>query len=268
MAATAPTAENASIRILDMRIDAISREQAIGRITESAKGGCVLTPNLQHLREYNRSHAVRSAFERCELVVADGTPLIWASRLQGSPLPERIAGSDLIWSLSEATAGRSRTVFLLGGAPGTAKQAAAVLEEKNPGLQVAGTHCPPLGFEHSPQKLNELESAVRRAKPDLVYIGLPLSKQLLVMEALRQVVPAAWLVGLGVSFSFVTGEIDRAPAWMQRVGFEWLYRLAQEPARLGRRYLLEGLPFFAYLMAQGCRRRLAAKLTTPAPSAP
>ena len=245
----APEMEQASVHILDMRVDAVSRDDVIRRIIESTRGGCVLTPNLQHLREYKRSKAVKRAFKRCELVVADGMPLIWASRLQGTPLPGRVAGSDLIWSLSEAASRTSRTLFLLGGSPGTADQAATVLEQKNPGLRVAGTHCPPLGFERSPQELSEIEAKVKRVNPDLVYIGLPLSKQLLVMDTLRHAVPDTWLVGLGVSFSFVTGDINRAPAWMQRTGFEWLYRLAQEPRRLGRRYLVEGLPFFVYLIA-------------------
>lgn len=251
----------ASVRILDMRIDAISKSGVIRRITEPSghsTGGCVLTPNLQHLREHKRSGAVRDAFRRCELVVADGTPLIWASRLQGTPLPGRIAGSDLIWSLSEAAARKDRTLFLLGGSPGTADQAAEVLQRKNPKLRIVGTNCPSLGFERSPQALREIREMVERARPDLIYIGLPLSKQLVVMDALRDALPSAWLIGLGVSFSFVTGDISRAPAWIQQLGFEWMHRLAQEPRRLCRRYLVEGLPFFAYLMACGCGRRLSA----------
>lgn len=256
-----PALNDTLVSVLDMRLDALSVEEVVNRVTESDHGGCVLTPNLQHLRVHQRSHAVKSAFRRCELVVADGMPLVWASRLQGTPLPSRVAGSDLVWSLSEAAAQRKRALFLLGGSPGTASLAAVELTRKNPELRIAGTWCPPLGFEKSQEAMCHIRTKVERTQPDIVYIGLPLDKQLLVMDALRSVVPFAWQVGLGVSFSFVTGDIRRAPVWMQRTGFEWLSRLIQEPRRLGRRYLVEGLPFFFYLMASTGGRRLAIELS-------
>jgi N-acetylglucosaminyldiphosphoundecaprenol N-acetyl-beta-D-mannosaminyltransferase len=247
-----------SIEILEMRVDSISPPEAVQRIVDSAGGGCVLTPNLQHLRAYRRSPTVRGAFQRCELVVADGMPLVWASRLQGTPLPGRVAGSDLAFSLADAAARRRRSIFLLGGTPGTAVAAGEELRRRSPGLRIAGTHCPPMGFERSPAAVKEIEAVIRAAKPDIVYIGLPLEKQLVVMDALRATVPHAWQIGLGVSFSFVTGDIRRAPAWVQRSGLEWLFRLSQEPRRLGRRYLVEGLPFFAGLMASSARSRAAS----------
>ncbi|MET0558983.1 MAG: WecB/TagA/CpsF family glycosyltransferase [Solirubrobacterales bacterium] len=247
----------ASVEILGMRIDAVAPPEAVRRIVESPGGGCVLTPNLQHLRAYRRSATVRRAFDACDLVVADGMPLIWASRLQGTPLPARVAGSDLVWSLS-AAAGGDRSVFLLGGDPGTADAAATELGAHFPDLDVVGTHCPPLGFEDSPASLAEIDAALGAADPDLVYIGLPLEKQLLLMERLRETVPSAWLIGLGGSFSMVSGDVRRAPAWAQRGGLEWAFRLGQEPRRLGRRYLVEGLPFFVGLIAQSAGRRLTA----------
>lgn len=252
-----------SVEILDMRVDALSPQQAVRRIVDSAGGGCVLTPNLQHLRAYRRSPAIRRAFQRCELVVADGMPLVWASRLQGTPLPARVPGSDLIWSLSDAAARRNRGLFLLGGSPGTAETAASELRDRYRGLRIAGTHCPPVGFERSRHDVAEIQRRVRLAAPDIVYIGLPLAKQLLVMESLRRAIPRAWLVGVGVSFSFVTGDVRRAPGWVQRSGFEWLYRLSQEPRRLGRRYLVEGLPFFLGLMAQVSGKRLTDQAPAP-----
>jgi N-acetylglucosaminyldiphosphoundecaprenol N-acetyl-beta-D-mannosaminyltransferase len=246
---------NRAIELLEMRLDAVSSQEAVGRIIDSSDGGCVLTPNLQHLRAHRRSAAVRGAFRRCELVVPDGMPLIWASRLQGTPLPGRVAGSDLVWSLSQAAAHRERTLFLLGGAPGTADDAAAELRRRFPGLGIAGTHCPPPGFERSLPAVEEIRARIAAARPDLIYIGLPLAKQLLVMDSLRETVPDAWQIGLGISFSFVTGDVRRAPAWAQRTGLEWLFRLSQEPRRLGRRYLVEGLPFFFGLMASSARSR-------------
>jgi len=266
---SAAAVENgASVDILEMRVDAVSPPEAVRRIVESPAGGRVLTPNLQHLRAYRRSAAVRSAFAECELVVADGMPLIWASRLQGTPLPARVAGSDLVWSVSAAAANEGRSLFLLGGDPGTAEAAERELCQRFRGLRIVGTHCPPHGFEHSPAGLAAVDAAIATATPDLVYIGLPLEKQLLLMERLRKTAPRAWLIGLGGSFSFVSGDIRRAPAWAQRGGLEWAFRLGAEPRRLGRRYLVEGLPFFVGLIAQSAGRRLtddAAAAISPAP---
>jgi N-acetylglucosaminyldiphosphoundecaprenol N-acetyl-beta-D-mannosaminyltransferase len=255
---------SSSVEILEMRVDALSPEEAVHEILASNEGGCVLTPNLQHLRAYRRSSAIRRAFERCELVVADGMPLVWASRVQGTPLPGRVAGADLIWLLSDAAARHGRNVFLLGGSPGTAETAADELCDRYRGLRIAGVHCPPVGFERSPGDIAEIQHQMRLAQPDIVYIGLPLAKQLVVMESLRAVLPSAWLVGVGVSFSFVTGDVRRAPEWAQHAGFEWLFRFSQEPRRLGRRYLLEGIPFFVGLMAQVSGKRLTDQSPPPA----
>jgi N-acetylglucosaminyldiphosphoundecaprenol N-acetyl-beta-D-mannosaminyltransferase len=255
-----PTVLNqCSIELLEMRIDRLTGEEAVRRVAGSPQGGCVLTPNLQHLREFHRSQSVAGAYRRCELVVPDGMPLVWASRLKGTPLPERVSGSDLIFPLSQAAAESGRALFLLGGAAGTAEEAGEELRRRYPALRVCGTHCPPPGFENSPQELAEIERQVVAAEPDLVYIGLPLEKQLIVMERLRKVVPRAWQVGLGVSFSFVTGDVRRAPRPFQRLGLEWLYRLYQEPRRLANRYLVEGIPFFFLLMTRTAVARLAER---------
>jgi N-acetylglucosaminyldiphosphoundecaprenol N-acetyl-beta-D-mannosaminyltransferase len=245
------------VELLEMGIDRVTGEEAVQRLAGSRQGGCVLTPNLQHLRAFRRSPAIADAYRRCELVLPDGMPLVWASRLQGTPLPGRVPGSDLIFSLSEAAAESGRSLFLLGGSPGTAEQAGSELSRRYPGLRVCGTLCPEPGFEHSPRELDEIAAHVAAADPDLVYIGLPLEKQLAVMEVLRQAVPQAWQVGLGVSFSFVCGDVRRAPAPIQRLGLEWAYRLSQEPRRLMRRYLLEGIPFFFVLMTRTALGRFA-----------
>jgi N-acetylglucosaminyldiphosphoundecaprenol N-acetyl-beta-D-mannosaminyltransferase len=247
--------------LLGMRIDPLTPEETVQRVLGSRAGGCLLTPNLQHLREFRRSPAVAEAFDRCELVVADGMPLVWASRIQGSPLPCRVPGSDLVWSLSEEAAECRRSLFLLGGSPGTAEEAAKVLAGRYPALRVAGTHCPPMGFERSSEQIAQMRRAVELAQPDLVYLALPLEKQLITMATLRPAVPDAWLIGLGVSLSFVTGEVRRAPQWLQRAGLEWLFRLSQEPRRLARRYLREGIPMFCFLFAAVIAARAGAELS-------
>ncbi len=242
--------ELATTMLHGLQIHAISERQCIEVILqrlERGEGGWVVTPNLDMLRRYARDESFRKLIGGADLVVADGMPLVWASRLTRSPLPGRVAGSSLISTLSASAAEAGRRIYLLGGAPGTASRAAEVLQRRHPHLSVAGTLCPPFGFEHSEKELTCIESALRRAAPDIVYVGLGSPKQEELIERMRSVLPRAWWLGIGVSFSFLCGHVRRAPLWAQRIGMEWAHRLIQEPGRLTRRYLIDGLPFAARL---------------------
>ncbi len=244
---------------MDVAIDAISRDEAIAAVLDKlarGDGGSVMTPNLDHLRQYDHDHDVRPLFDSASLVLADGTPLVWASRLQKTPLPERVAGSELILSLTEAAAPEHRRVFLLGGAPGTAVRAAETLAQRFPGIEIVGTFCPDFGFESDPVANRAMEDAIRAADPDLVYVGLPFPKADRLILKLRKAAPGAWFLALGVSFSFVAGDLRRAPRWMQGAGLEWLHRLISEPRRLFRRYVVRGLPFATRLLARAAFTRL------------
>lgn len=246
------------ISLMEMPIDRTTEREVVETVGEAVtrgQGGWVITPNLDHLRQFRERPELRERFEEADVVVADGMPLVWASRIQHTPLPERVAGSDLIWSLTREAERRAASVYLVGGNPGTAEAAGEVLREQAPGLDIAGTDCPPPGFEESPGELDSLAERIQRSHPDIVYVGLPLDKQIALIPRLRRVVPSAWFLGLGISFSFVCGEVRRAPRWMQRVGLEWVHRLLQEPRRLFRRYLVEGLPFAARLFAHAAVRR-------------
>lgn len=252
-----------AIRLHGVRLHAITQARCVEYILselDAGRGGVVVTPNLDHLRRSLRDLTFGAFVAEADLVVADGTPLVWASRLQATPLPERVAGSDLISSLSAGAARRSRSVFLLGGAPGTADAAAAVLRKSNSTLRIAGTHCPAVGFEDDEAAMNELVASLVAAQPDIVFVGLGSPKQENLIERVRRLLPGAWWLGVGVSFSFLCGDVRRAPRWMQRCGLEWAHRLVQEPRRLFRRYIVVGLPFGMSLMTrsflQGLPRRL------------
>jgi N-acetylglucosaminyldiphosphoundecaprenol N-acetyl-beta-D-mannosaminyltransferase len=249
------------VHLLGIAIDRVTAREALDRIFASIaarEGGWVITPNLDFLR---RLAANENQFaELCSgatLRLADGMPLVWASRIQGTPLPERIAGSDLIWSICERAAREQRSVFFLGGNPGAADDAARLLAQKYAGLKVAGTLCPAPGFEKKPDEMIAIHHALEQARPDLVLVALGSPKQEALIQRLRAVLPTPWFLGIGISFSFVSGEVKRAPRWMQRVGLEWLHRLLQEPRRLARRYLVDGLPFAAKLAIGAFLKRLS-----------
>jgi N-acetylglucosaminyldiphosphoundecaprenol N-acetyl-beta-D-mannosaminyltransferase len=177
-------------------------------------------------------------------------PLVWASGILGTPLPERVAGSALIWRFAERAAHEQRSLYLLGGDPGAGEGAARVLSQRYPGLRIAGLSAPRFSALPTAAELAPTIEALRAARPDLLLVGLGSPKQERVIAALRPHLPATWMVGVGISFSFVAGQVARAPIWMRRTGLEWVHRLAQEPKRLARRYLVEDLPFAAELFAR------------------
>src|SRR3954464_4940989 len=141
------------VSLMGMQIDRVTENQAvatIGRSLAEGQGGWVITPNLEHLRQFSKQESLRAFFETADLVLADGMPLVWASRLAGTPLPARVAGSDLIWSVSEGAARQGRSVLVLGGDRRTGWLAMRKLHERFPGLRIAGMVYPPYGFDSDP----------------------------------------------------------------------------------------------------------------------
>ena len=250
-----------TISLHGIKLHAIDESQAIAHVMESLdrdRGGVVVTPNLDHLRRCRIDAVFAELVSRADLAVADGMPLVWASWLKGTPLPQRVAGSNLIGTLSAAAASAGRSVYLLGGAPGTADAAGRVLQQRHPILAIAGHLCPPIGFESDPEQIRNIGDALVAASPDIVFVALGSPKQERLIAELRPRLPKAWWLGVGISFSFLTGDVKRAPRWMQRIGMEWTHRLLQEPRRLFSRYLIHGLPFAARLFAHAAIARFAS----------
>jgi N-acetylglucosaminyldiphosphoundecaprenol N-acetyl-beta-D-mannosaminyltransferase len=225
------------------------------------EGGWLVTANLDFLRRHARDPAARSLYAEADVAVADGMPLVWAARLQGDRLPERVAGSSLIWLIAERAAREGRSLYFLGGDPETNEKAAAVLAGRWPTFKLAGTASPRVSSPPTAAELATFAPDVVRARPDVLLVGMGSPKQEHVIRALRAELPACWMIGVGQSFSFVAGTVRRAPVWMQRVGLEWTWRLGQEPGRLARRYLLEDLPFAGELFG----RALLKRLRSPSP---
>ena len=241
------------VTLRGLAIDPWTEAQTVSAIVARARdgsGGVVITANLDHLRRHGRDAAYTAIADGAEIVVADGMPLVWASRLAGTPLPERVAGSSMTWSLSRSAGEAGLTVALVGGDPGVAERAGEVLERECPGLRVVWTHCPPFGFENDPAEMAALVDGLRVCGADLVYVALGSPKQEKLAAGLRAegVLPGAVWIGIGISLSFVTGDVSRAPGWVQKIGMEWAHRMLQEPRRLVKRYLIDGVPFAARLL--------------------
>lgn len=238
-----------------LKITAAECVDLITRLAKEGRGGWVITPNLDVLRKCVYEPDVMQTTKRASVRVADGMPLVWASRIQKTPLPERVSGSNLVEPIARSCAEKGLRVFLLGGAPGVVEVARDALVKEIPTLDIAGIYCPPFGFEKDEAEMERIRAAVTDAKPDLVFVALSFPKGERLIESLRAELPNVWWVGVGISFSFVAGDVKRAPVWMQNSGLEWLFRLSQEPRRLARRYLVEDLPFAARLFAVSLRNR-------------
>jgi len=251
-----------AVELEGVRLHALDEQQCVALVLEASSAGCggwIVTPNLDHLRRLRSDESLRACYARADLAVADGMPLVWACRLQNTPLPGRVAGSDLIWSLSRAAAEKGLSVFFLGGDPGTAEEAARGLCARFENLRVAGVACPAPGFESRPGEIEQLAAHLAEVRPDVIFVALGSPKQEALIERLRPGLPSAWWMGVGISFSFVAGRVNRAPMWLRSIGCEWLHRMAQEPRRLARRYLLDGIPFGAGLIARSAVRGLRSR---------
>lgn len=254
-----PDAPARQMRMMGAPIGVVTEAQAVSEIVDAAAAGTghwTITANLDHLRRYHRDPVQKGLIDEADLVVADGMPLVWASRLAGEPLPERVSGSSMVWSICEAASTRGQSVFLLGGDPGVAERAAEVFEQRYRGLEIAGTYCPPVGFERDKLEFERIRHRVVDVAPRIVFVALGFPKQDLLIRALHNSLPDASFLGVGISLSYATGDLSRPPAWICNLGLEWAYRLRQEPTRrLVRRYIIDGLPFGIRLTASAMRHR-------------
>jgi N-acetylglucosaminyldiphosphoundecaprenol N-acetyl-beta-D-mannosaminyltransferase len=237
------------VRIGSIWIDALTLPGALTAIDSlAAVGGAVFTPNVDHIVTAEKDSRLREAYAAADLALADGQWVVWASRLLGTPLPEKISGSDLVLPLARRAAERNRSIYLLGGSPGAAEIAAARLERET-SVRICGFDSPRIDLA-APD-----ESVVRRvaeARPSIVLVALGAPKQEIWIHRYRERLRPAVLLGVGATLEFLAGRVRRAPAWISTVGLEWLFRLALEPRRLSRRYLVDD-PRFLTLLLQTLR---------------
>ncbi|HEY1694846.1 MAG TPA: WecB/TagA/CpsF family glycosyltransferase [Polyangiaceae bacterium] len=245
------------VRLGRVAVDALTFDQALDAIASlvaDKRGGAVFTPNVDHVVMVDHDARFRDAYDAATLSLADGMPILWGARLLGSPLPAKISGSDLVMPLMERAARRGWRVYLLGGGPGVAAKAAEKLVERFPAIVIAGTDAPMLDMSAPAEGRAGVVARIRETRPDLVLVCLGAPKQeLFIAEVAPQLRPAVFL-GVGAAVDFIAGTVRRAPRWMSDNGLEWLYRLAQEPRRMWRRYLLRD-PEFALIVLRDLLRR-------------
>jgi exopolysaccharide biosynthesis WecB/TagA/CpsF family protein/anti-anti-sigma factor len=226
------------ISILGVRFDNVTISETLDRIETmiaSRRPHYVVTANVDFVVQAQTDIELRRIFFEAHLVLCDGTPLVWASRLLGNPLRERVAGADIVPLLIERAEQKSYRLFFLGAAPESIERAVANMRNRHPGLNICGFYSPPfnqlLEMNH-----DEIRKRILEAQPDilLVSLGCPKQEKWVAMNYRTLGVPVT--IGVGATIDFLAGQVRRAPVWMQRSGLEWIFRLLQEPRRLYRRY--------------------------------
>ena len=237
-------AEFERLYILSVPFHNVSFEETVAWATDRMKrrqaGGVVVTPNLDFMYNVSRDRELRRLVCESDLVIADGMPAVWLSRLLGPRLKERVTGSDLTPALLKVCAEQGFSVFAIGGAPGVAEKALERMRSQHPGLKIAGTLSPPMGpFEK--MDLQAIGRCVREASPHLILVAMGMGKQEKLMHWLRVNTDAPLMMGVGGSLDFLAGVQTRAPRWVQRLGLEWVWRLGTDPKRFIGRYYKDGV---------------------------
>jgi len=213
----------------------------------------VATANLDFLELAGHDDDLRECLASADLVTADGEPLVWLSQMRGQPIPERVAGADFVPLLVGEAARLMRSVYFLGGQDGVAEQAIDVLRARYPLLSVAGHSEPFVDLDDQAACL-AIAAQVRKSGADLVLVAFGCPKQDFFIERYLSAFGCRLAVGVGGTFNFIAGRIPRAPRLLQRLGLEWVHRLAMEPRRLLRRYLRDGVCFVRLLARIGLER--------------
>lgn len=225
--------------LLNVTVDCLTMDQVLEHIEEliTAKRPAYVVPvNTDVIVQIERDQQLKDIVDHANLVLVDGQPLIWLSKLFRRPVVEKISGSDLVPLLFERTLQKKQSIFILGGKSQVLQKARENLENRYPGIQIVGTYSPPLGFENDTEELKRIDDCISRARPDILIVCLGCPKQEKWVYEHYMQCSATVTICAGATVDFIAGSVKRAPKWMSDCGLEWLYRTIQEPRRLARRY--------------------------------
>jgi N-acetylglucosaminyldiphosphoundecaprenol N-acetyl-beta-D-mannosaminyltransferase len=241
-----------AVNILNVEIDNLSMQEFLGQLDR----GVVFTPNVDHLMKLQHDPAFVAAYQQADYRVCDSQVLLYAARFLGDPIKAKISGSDLFPQFCAYHAqNEAIKIFLLGGAAGIASQAQARINHRTGREIIVAAHSPSFGFEKNPRECLELVQMIRRSRANVLVVGVGAPKQEIWITKHRHLLPNIDIfLAVGAAIDFEAGNKPRSPEWMSKLGIEWIHRLASEPQRLWKRYLIEDMPFFALLFKQKWRK--------------
>lgn len=232
------------MKFMNIEIDNLTMQETletIDRLIQERNNAYVVTPNVDHIVQLETNEELQDVYANASLILTDGKPLLWIAKWYGTPIKEKISGSDLFPLLCEMSARKGYTMFFLGAAEGIAAKCAENLVQRYKGLKVVGTYSPPYGFEKDFAEIDKIKQMIRNTSPDILNVGLGCPKQEKFMYYYCKELGVPISLGLGASFDFEAGNIKRAPKWMADHGLEWLFRITQDPKRLTKRYLIDDI---------------------------
>ena len=236
----------AQVQILNGRFDKLSADQTVEELMRTIRAGergILSTVNVAILMMMRSNPRLQRFVDSSRWIVADGQPLVWASHLRQQPLPERVAGIDLIDQLCARTVQEGVGVYFLGAESSTVREAVNVLQDRHRGLDVRGYADGYFG----PEQAEARARAVAESGAELLFVAMGVPRQEYFIEEQWDNLGARVVIGVGGSFDVIAGRRKRAPAFIQRAGLEWAYRLIQEPRRLFRRYLITNSQFLGLI---------------------
>ena len=264
MAGRGSTERNARAYVLGCALDRVDLEQAIAYCEEviTEQGFAQhMAINVAKLVTMRRDERLRASIEGCELITADGQPIVWASRLLGDPVPCRVAGIDLMEELLVRAALKGYSVYILGATPEVLERAVRRMRTELPSLRLAGYHD---GYYDDSDEA-DLAAAIAAAAPDILFVAMSSPRKEYFLARHGRAIGVPFVMGVGGAIDVYAGVVQRAPRFMQRVGLEWLFRLMQEPRRLASRYATTNAQFLLMLTRELIARRRAAHAIRGAP---
>ncbi len=250
------------IPFLNTEIDNLTMQEAIDEINVLVKKNnhsYVVTPNLDHIVLIEKDSEFKRAYENADLILTDGKPLIWISRLLKNPIKEKVSGSDLFPRVCELAAQNGYSIFILGAMEGVAQTAANKLIKSVPRLSIAGCYSPPVGFEKDSEEVKKIINMINSSNADILAVALGAPKGEKFIYQIRDKISVAVSMQIGATIDFIAGRIKRAPKWMSDYGLEWLYRIFQDPKRLLKRYVRDACEIIPIIIRYSKRKRNSNK---------
>ncbi len=248
-----------TVNILDVAIDNLSTQELLNSLT--LKGGVVVTPNVDHLMKLRKDAELQEVYRQSDYRICDSKIVQYASRFLGTPIQEKISGSDLFPAFYEYNKDNDQIkIFLLGAREGVAKVAQEKINQKVGRNIIVDCYSPKFGFEKDEEECQRILKKIKASGATVLAVGLGAPKQEKWINHYKQELPGVKIfLAIGATIDFEAGYKSRSPKWMSEAGLEWLYRLLCEPQRLWKRYLIESMPFFTLILGQKIRTMVPDK---------